>query len=375
MVSSSNSFYVIDCYILVVAVTQTIAQPNFLYHFCQGTNYTDNSAYQTNLNRLLSILPSNTSIDYGFYNSSYGQNSDQVQAIGLCRGDVKPEACRSCLSNSTHLLTEVCPNRKEAIGWYDQCMLPYSNRFISGVEEHAPSFYMWNLGNVSSNYVADFKEVLTNLMAELKNEAAAGGSLRKYATGNAKSNFQTIYALVQCTPDLSLQDCTNCLNWAIEYIPTCCDGKKGGRVYSPSCYIRFEEYIFYEPSNISTGGTGKPPLPSPTPPPASANIPPSPTQGKKSNTSETIIFIVVPIVVSVVLVISVCAYLRQRKGKARHTNLFGRSSHTELETADEIATADSLQYGFNIIRVATDNFSAANKLGQGGFGPVYRVRI
>lgn len=33
---------------------------------------------------------------------------------------------------------------------------------------------------------------------------------------------------------------------------------------------------------------------------------------------------------------------------------------------------ESLQFDFNTVRVATDNFSDANKLGQGGYGPVYK---
>lgn len=32
-------------------------------------------------------------------------------------------------------------------------------------------------------------------------------------------------------------------------------------------------------------------------------------------------------------------------------------------------------FTFSFIAAATDNFSEKNKLGQGGFGPVYRVRI
>jgi hypothetical protein len=45
------------------------------------------------------------------------------------------------------------------------------------------------------------------------------------------------------------------------------------------------------------------------------------------------------------------------------------------EDADAIRRAESLHFDFGTIRVATDNFSEANKLGQGGFGSVYRVWI
>lgn len=42
---------------------------------------------------------------------------------------------------------------------------------------------------------------------------------------------------------------------------------------------------------------------------------------------------------------------------------------------DDTSSAEALQYDFSTIREATDNFSIDNKLGQGGFGPVYKVII
>lgn len=38
-----------------------------------------------------------------------------------------------------------------------------------------------------------------------------------------------------------------------------------------------------------------------------------------------------------------------------------------------INTIESLQYDFEIVKAATDDFSESNKLGEGGFGPVYKV--
>jgi hypothetical protein len=68
--------------------------------------------------------------------------------------------------------------------------------------------------------------ILGPCMENLRSEAVVGGSLRKFAVGNATvTNFQTIYALVQCTPDLSKQDCKNCLDGASKEISKCCYGK------------------------------------------------------------------------------------------------------------------------------------------------------
>ncbi|KAG6641560.1 hypothetical protein I3843_09G081000 [Carya illinoinensis] len=51
------------------------------------------------------------------------------------------------------------------------------------------------------------------------------------------------------------------------------------------------------------------------------------------------------------------------------------SSCTEGHHVDEIKSVESLLFDFGTISLATDNFSEANKLGQGGFGAVYKGRL
>lgn len=40
---------------------------------------------------------------------------------------------------------------------------------------------------------------------------------------------------------------------------------------------------------------------------------------------------------------------------------------------NEISTAESLQFDLSMIEAATNNFSDDNRLGEGGFGAVYKV--
>lgn len=46
-----------------------------------------------------------------------------------------------------------------------------------------------------------------------------------------------------------------------------------------------------------------------------------------------------------------------------------------VDALDELNTGESIQYDFSDIRVATNNFSDANKVGEGGYGAVYKVEM
>ncbi|XP_059436913.1 cysteine-rich receptor-like protein kinase 44 [Corylus avellana] len=97
--------------------------------------------------------------------------------------------------------------------------------------------------------------------------------------------------------------------------------------------------------------------------------------GKKSDSSPSAIAIVVPTVVPIVVLICICVcffYLRVRKK--------GEKVESKLEIVldqdeNEISSVESLQFDFGTIKVATENFSNANKLGQGGFGAVYKGKL
>ena len=256
MVSSRLLFLLSPILMLIIHANE---QPAFRGYLCDNNNgnYTSNSIYEKNLNQLLPTLYSNTTIDYGFYYSTYGQNSDQVYAIGLCRGDVNPDDCRGCLNISSTLLTQTCPNQKDAIGAYGhRCMLRYSNSSIYGIMEISPFITLWNVEKVAANSVGQFNDDLNSLLSNLTNEAAAGSSLLKYAARGGTRDFLPLYALVQCTPDLSQQNCINCLLVAIKVVPQCCNGTQGGRVIVPSCNLRFEQYSFFDsttgPSSTNT---------------------------------------------------------------------------------------------------------------------------
>ncbi|XP_073129014.1 cysteine-rich receptor-like protein kinase 15 isoform X1 [Henckelia pumila] len=331
-----------------------------------GMSYTSNSVYDSNLNTLLSSLPTNINSS-GFYSASLGQNPDSANAVVLCRGDVQLETCRSCVQEASVDLVTSCPNHKQGYVWYELCMLRYSNESISGILAVTKSFISGFSDHVNvSSPDQTFKLDLTTLMYDLTPEAASGGTLRKVAAGNiSTSALTTIFALEQCIPDLFIDDCISCLTQLVEYLLLCCDVKKWAVAFHPCCQIRFGTQLFYNETRL--GEFLVPQLSSPPPLQMQAHAPlPS---GEKDESTVVIIIVVSLAGAGLLLSIGVGVLFTKCiiKTKSNCKNL--------TLAADDISTFESFQFDFAKIRAATNDFSDANKLGEGGFGAVYKGEL
>nr|AID21661.1 At4g21400p-like protein [Arabidopsis lyrata] len=323
-------------------------------------NFTANSTFAGNLNRLVSSLSSLKSKSYGFYNLSSGDSSGEgVYAIGLCRREVKRDDCLSCIQKAARNLTEQCPRTKQAVVWYTHCMFRYSNMIIYGRKETTPTLSFQAGKNISANR-DEFDRLQIELLDRLKGIAAAGGPNRKYAQGSGSgvAGYPQFYGSAHCTPDLSEQDCNDCLVFGFEKIPRCCDGQVGLRWFFPSCSFRFETWRFYE---FDSDLEPDPPAIQPADSPTSAAR--TERTGKGKGGSKVNIAIVIPVVLVVLFAICLCLVLKWKKNKSG-----GRVKGPNAE--DEFS--DSLLVDFETLKAATDNFSPENELGRGGFGSVYK---
>ncbi|KAL8249221.1 hypothetical protein R6Q59_006089 [Mikania micrantha] len=329
--------------------TNTTSTPHFIAFYCENAStYTINSTYQRNLNTTLAALPA-TDNGFGFYNLTTGQDNDTVHSVALCRGDVNPDVCRSCVNNSIVRLGQLCPNQKEAIGYYDNCLMKYSNEVI--LRSTRIKFYVDYSNIQTATDIDRFNGALGPLLSLLKGEAAGGNELLKFATGSTnETNFSTIYGLVQCSPDLSQQQCSSCLEGAINQISSRMNGKVGGRILLPMCNFRYEISQFF---NQTTRFLLPPPLP---------------PSGKKNNT----IIIIIVIVIVIILIVSLCIFMVRFKQKKRKTTTSHPPEGLQTETMDNRTVE---HYDFNTVKEATNNFSEENKLGQGGFGTVYKGKL
>ncbi|AES62686.1 cysteine-rich receptor-kinase-like protein [Medicago truncatula] len=347
----STTVYVFFCFTLIITIitTQAATDLSFIQSYCPNTNtFSSNTTYQTNLNKLLSILSSNSTNKNGFYYTTVGANNpvNTVYGAFLCRGDRTQKECKDCVSAASNQIPQKCPKAKESVIWLAECMIRYSNVSFFNVAAEVPVLALMNTGTVMEQN--RFMQLLADTMNAAAVEAVNGGGDKKFGTKVANfSSFQTLYTLAQCTPDLSNSGCEKCLKIATNYIPSCCSGKQGARVLIPSCNIRYELYPFYHELNVPA-----PDEPRPNP------------QGKKSRNSVVLIVaIVAPIVIILLLTLFVCWIISKMK----------RIKFNSVpQESVEISRVEFLQFDFDTIATATNNFSGDNKLGEGGFGEVYK---
>ncbi|CAM8919433.1 unnamed protein product [Rhodiola kirilowii] len=214
-------------------------------------------------------------------------------------------------------------------------------------------------------YEEQFGKALSNLTSSLRERASSGDSSLKYAVEDINyANFKKIYGLVQCTPNLARVTCSNCLDKIFAYISNINPSKPAGTLLGPSCYFRYDFKRFY---------ASPPSLPPPPPPPPAiapfqhptgTNIVPSMGGGGRwSNKIWKIIIIVISTVCFMIFIICIFMFLRLRKRREK------------VDDVDEIGSAGTLELDFGTIKAVTNNFSDDNKLGQGGFGSVYKGKL
>nr|VDD31020.1 unnamed protein product [Brassica oleracea] len=327
-----------------------------------------NSTYDTNRRLVLSTLASNVSSRDGYYNVSVGEGPGRIYVLGLCIPGADPTACSDCIQPASVTLLDKCPNQTNSWNWRADktlCFVRYSNRwFFNQIDLEPNQAEFLNLDITGD--LAEYNRTWEGLMSRVISAASSTtpGSLagRHYAASTAPlSGFRTIYALMQCIPGISSVDCNACLQANVRSYQGCCWGKQGGSIRRPVCFFRFDPYPYLEAFDD---------IASSPPPQISQDLqpttsPPHPPPDGKAISTGVIVVIVVSAVIFVALVALVLVVLKRRQSYKT----------LKLETDDDITRPHSLQIDFKTIEAATNKFSRSNKVGQGGFGEVYKGKL
>ncbi|XP_057450308.1 cysteine-rich receptor-like protein kinase 15 isoform X2 [Lotus japonicus] len=290
--------------------------------------YTPNSSFHKNLKLLMESLSSNTASKTGFYNTSVGEGRDKVYGQALCRGDITNSTmvCQQCIQKASQDIMNRCSS-EDAMIWYEFCQVRYSFQMFFSRSVYTGKYPQQNDQEKNVSDPIRFEQHVTYLMNNLSDEAAFNPAKNMFAAGEIRSPGKRtiVYGLVQCTRDMSGTDCSSCLSSALTELTTCCSRREGGIIVSRNCNVRFDLSKFFNTSSayLLTYPTSK--------------------GGGKWKPWMFVLTICGSILILAVVVGLCTACLRRRNDRDRAT-----------------------------IKAATGDFSDRNKLGQGGFGEVYK---
>ncbi|CAN6211872.1 unnamed protein product [Urochloa humidicola] len=357
--------------ILTVALLAlcTTGYPTYPFTVCgSSTFYNANSTYEAQLDVAAATIPKNASTSPELYATAVvGAVPEQLWAMGLCRGDINGTTCFTCLTQAFLDLPNYCSYQKDASIYYDACTLHYSDVHVLYSDDGGPLFdasYIYSLVNVTSD-PARYNALLAALVNATA-DYAAYNSTRRFATGEADFDLQPhgLYAVAQCTPDQTPAQCRKCLARLImNRVPAF---HVGGRTLWFNCTYRYETSPFYNgPPMVRLASRAPAPAPALQP---TAGTPAVAGGGdRKLSVPVVVPAILLPIVAALNLVVCFC-FWRRRWSDAQAKQPYSRCS---IETED-IEMVDSMLIDVSTLRAATVNFAESNKLGQGGFGTVYK---
>ncbi|VAH69438.1 unnamed protein product [Triticum turgidum subsp. durum] len=371
----------------------------------ESGNYKSNSTYEANLKLLSSTLPkkaaSNTTL---FATDTVGNVPNTIFALALCRGDSNASACEGCLVTAFQDGQEHCTSNKDATVYYNSnpCMLRFSNKnfLATNVNDNILVIVSLDMFINISTRADSFSFLLFTLLNNTAQSAA--NSSRRFTTSRLDvSSLPTLYCLMQCTPDLTADDCVACFQPYSQITLKYMDGRKGGRLLGTRCSMRYEIYPFFQgdpmlriislvselpptnntmpPVTLYPPPQSQPHSPDAAPPPPEAQATTQELHGRNSHRRALwIIAVAAPLLSIFLCVIFFVVWMRrQRKGTeiVHDQAATNRPEEDALVWRLEEKSSEFTLFDFSEILRATHNFSKENLLGQGGFGPVYKGQL
>ncbi|KAK4278104.1 hypothetical protein QN277_015996 [Acacia crassicarpa] len=268
-----------------------------------------------------------------------------VFALFQCRSYLSAADCANCFSAAVAQIRNCSAGTNAARVIYDGCFLRYeSSNFF---EQATGSFNSASCGNQTAEgstalFNSIIQQVLMNLQTETTRITGFSAATKTQVPNN---NNTTVYAYAQCTETISESGCEDCLKQSYNTIQTCLPNSDG-RAFDAGCFMRYSTTSFFADNQT-------------------INVRPFSKQGS-SNKKGGIIGGVVGAVALVLVLFSLFSWWR-------HVRRSKRSKRVPRgEIMGESNLRAPLNYNYKELKSATKNFSEKNKLGEGGFGTVYK---
>uniref|UniRef100_A0A0E0AN15 Uncharacterized protein n=1 Tax=Oryza glumipatula TaxID=40148 RepID=A0A0E0AN15_9ORYZ len=282
---------------------------------CSGRRYAANSSFDASLQQVTRTLPGNASSSPLLFATL--AVAGEAYALALCQGGTSAGSCNFCVAQTMRDGEHACAGDADVAMYDDICTVRFSDRDFLAATTNSPEKLVV-AGSQSQKLVPSAAGRFYRLVGELLDataDYAVANSTARFATGDVGVGgyfdgepFSKIYALAQCTPDLTPAQCGACLASAMEEMTrqVFAASSPGGKVIGERCGLRFEVFSFYT---------------------AKRNQP-------------------------------------RKKRLPTKTPL--------IENTEDLEDFESIFIDLSTLQSATSNFDESNRLGEGGFGVVFK---
>ncbi|KAJ0725769.1 putative protein kinase RLK-Pelle-DLSV family [Helianthus annuus] len=271
--------------------------------------------------------------------SIVGTGPDGNYGLAQCYGDLSSQDCILCYAEARTVLPSCFPNNGGRI-YLDGCFMRVQNySFYHEYTGPDDSYVCGNTTRKNVSFQDTVKQAVLNAVTDASRSSEYFGRVQMLvASGN-----ESVYVLAECWRSLSPSSCRACLDNASLSIAKCLPWSEG-RVMNTGCFMRYSDTDFL-------------------------NAVPDTSSYKRGK----IITIVVSVVSSVSL-ITVASMIVVYVWKDRYIQK-KRKGYYDAKKMAKMLNDSSLNFKYSTVEKATGKWDESNKLGQGGFGTVYKVGV
>ncbi|CAH9127655.1 unnamed protein product [Cuscuta epithymum] len=318
-------------------------QTNWVQLWCDQDGDNDGSVLREVLNGTIADLRGQIGNQSLHFAKAQGvKGNTPVYGLFQCREYLSIPDCLACFDVAAVKIRSCSTRAYGARVVYDGCFLRYESS-----EKYEVASESWNnidCGNQSSPALVSstVQQALTNLdkatpkMINPKMYAAT-----KTPLPNSNNGSSNIYAMAQCVETLTTSGCQSCLDTALGLFRSCLTSSNA-RSYDTGCFMRYSTTAFFVDNQTTV-------------------ITSFLKQG--SNNKGAIIGGVVGVLALALVLLGLFFWIRTPKS---HRRFLG----------GEITGISNLKgpvnYHYRDLKLATRNFNEENKIGEGGFGAVYK---
>ncbi|KAF9600817.1 hypothetical protein IFM89_013052 [Coptis chinensis] len=237
-----TSLFFLISYLTLSNLSHHVQAHVFTYAGCSQDKYQPNSAFEGNLNSLLSSITNSASqssySSYAVGNGSSTPSEDAAYGLYQCRGDLKTTDCAGCVQNAVGQIGLVCPYSYAASLQLEGCLVRYGNHDFLG---RLDTTIMYRKCSKSTSNDVEFFKRRDDVLADLQ----AATSFRVISLG-------LVEGFAQCLGDMSQVDCSSCLSEAVGKLKNICGSASAADAYLGQCYARYWASGYYDSTSDSS---------------------------------------------------------------------------------------------------------------------------